>query len=160
MKKIIFMGFCLFSLVSSSQSLERSVVAVSGNYYEQPGTGSLSFTLGEIAVATLNSTGNFLTQGFQQPDTSFIDFVYEKEAINGFTIYPNPVADVLTCNINSEEKYLFSIADGGGRLVDVPQITQGFQVFLNVRSLAPGIYFLSILNNTGKRIATRQFVKP
>ncbi|MBL0064225.1 MAG: T9SS type A sorting domain-containing protein [Bacteroidetes bacterium] len=111
MKKIIFMGFCLFSLVSSSQSLERSVVAVSGNYYEQPGTGSLSFTLGEIAVATLNSTGNFLT-------------------------------------------------DGGGRLVDVSQITQGFQVFLNVRSLAPGIYFLSILNNTGKRIATRQFVKP
>ncbi len=57
-----------------SQSIERSVVASSGDYYEA-GNISLSWTLGEIATETHTSGNTILTQGFQQPDITLRIFV-------------------------------------------------------------------------------------
>ncbi len=49
-----------------TQSIERDVIANSGDYYE--GTNvSLSWTVGEIATETYANGSYILTQGFQQP---------------------------------------------------------------------------------------------
>ncbi len=49
-----------------AQSIERDVIANSGDYYE--GTNvSLSWTVGEIATETYSNGSYILTQGFQQP---------------------------------------------------------------------------------------------
>jgi len=70
MKTII----ALFSMVlitataGFSQSIERDVVASSGDYFEGA-NASLSWTLGEIAVETYTAGNNILTQGFQQPSS-------------------------------------------------------------------------------------------
>jgi hypothetical protein len=57
-----------------AQSIERDVVASSGDYFEGADI-SLSWTLGETATKTYSSDDNILTQGFQQPDITLRIFV-------------------------------------------------------------------------------------
>lgn len=57
-----------------SQSIERSVVASSGDYFEGADI-SISWTLGEIATETYITSDNMLTQGFQQPDITLRIYV-------------------------------------------------------------------------------------
>ncbi len=66
MKTLIFSTlFVVTTLFCYSQSIERDVVASSGDYFE--GTNvSLSWTLGEIATETYSAGNIILTQGFQQ----------------------------------------------------------------------------------------------
>ncbi|MCD4696362.1 MAG: hypothetical protein K8S16_09005 [Bacteroidales bacterium] len=60
---LIFMSIISFTY---TQSIERDVIANSGDYYE--GTNvSLSWTVGEIATETYANGSYILTQGFQQP---------------------------------------------------------------------------------------------
>jgi len=63
---ILTIVFLVGALICSAQSIERDVVASSGDYYEGANI-SLSWTLGEIAVETYDNGSNILTQGFQQP---------------------------------------------------------------------------------------------
>lgn len=53
------------TILCSAQSIERDVVASSGDYFEGANI-SLSWTLGEIATETYSSGNIILTQGFQQ----------------------------------------------------------------------------------------------
>jgi len=63
---ILTIVFIAGAMICSSQSIEREVVASSGDYYEGANI-SLSWTLGEIVVETYDNGTNILTQGFQQP---------------------------------------------------------------------------------------------
>ncbi|MBN2173918.1 MAG: hypothetical protein JW731_07295 [Bacteroidales bacterium] len=60
---ILFLAGALFC---SAQSIERQVIASSGDYFEGANI-SLSWTLGEIATETFTGGNLILTQGFQQP---------------------------------------------------------------------------------------------
>ena len=72
MKKLLLTTICLaFATFSFSQQISRHVVA-SGGTYSSAGGYSISSTIGESMVATLTSTSNVLTQGFQQPLYNFI----------------------------------------------------------------------------------------
>ena len=63
--EILLILFFAATILCSAQSIERDVVAGSGDYFE--GTnGSLSWTLGEIATETYTAGNIILTQGFQQ----------------------------------------------------------------------------------------------
>ncbi len=86
---IVLLPFC-----ANSQSIERQVVASSGNFVQNI-EGSLSFTVGESTIQLGADGVNILTQGFQQPFTSpiipveFGDFSAQKQdksvKLNWFT---------------------------------------------------------------------------
>lgn len=66
MKKQLFLSYSLISsLVLFGQSLEPDVISSSGDYFKIQ-SGSITWTLGEIATETYNSGNIILTQGFQQ----------------------------------------------------------------------------------------------
>lgn len=65
-KLLILFSVFTFSKTISAQSLEREVVASSGDFVQNT-EGSLSYTLGESIIVLGNNGVNFLTQGFQQP---------------------------------------------------------------------------------------------
>jgi hypothetical protein len=54
----------LVSLSAAAQSINPQVITSAGNYFTSS-TGSLSFTIGEIAVGSYSGPGGNLTQGFQ-----------------------------------------------------------------------------------------------
>ena len=63
---LILLALIIFSNTMSAQSLEREVIAASGDYV-QNAQGSLSYTVAESVIFLGNDGTNFLTQGFQQP---------------------------------------------------------------------------------------------
>jgi len=74
---ILTIVFLTGAMICSSQSIERDVVASSGDFFEGDNI-SLSWTLGEIAVETYDNGSNILTQGFQQPGITlriYVDLV-------------------------------------------------------------------------------------
>lgn len=72
--QILLIVFLAGAVICSAQSIERDVVASSGDYYEGLNI-SLSWTLGEIATETYTGGDNVLTQGFQQPGITLRIFV-------------------------------------------------------------------------------------
>ncbi|MEO5906909.1 MAG: T9SS type A sorting domain-containing protein [Saprospiraceae bacterium] len=93
--KFHFQIYILFILLTSgvsisAQLLSPFVVSSSGGFYNNS-AGMLSFTTGELSmVETFVSSGNILTQGFQQSwdfDTAIEESPDAKFSIN---IYPNP----------------------------------------------------------------------
>jgi hypothetical protein len=66
MKHITLTIAWLLSLTVVAQSTSPTVIASSGEYFENA-NNSISYTLGEIATETFSNGSNILTQGFQQP---------------------------------------------------------------------------------------------
>jgi hypothetical protein len=82
----------LIAVQIQAQSIERSVVANVGGYYEGAGV-SVSWTLGEAVTATFSNGNTVLTQGFQQPDlmlriyvdlTAFLEGPFDGSLMNNF----------------------------------------------------------------------------
>jgi len=67
MKKIFIIQLCLLCLlgVIHAQSIERAVIATSGDYHSN-GTGAVSQTIGEPVGEFFTNETTHLTQGFQQ----------------------------------------------------------------------------------------------
>ncbi|MBN1340491.1 MAG: hypothetical protein JXA03_14270 [Bacteroidales bacterium] len=79
---LFFLSFLIYGF-SHAQSIERDVVASSGDYFENGGI-SLSWTLGELATETYMAGNIILTQGFQQPGATSQGFSLDlKVFLNG-----------------------------------------------------------------------------
>ncbi len=90
----------LINLHSSSQSLIRSVITVTGNSSVE-NNGAMTYSVGEAITGSLINTENAITQGFQQPSLrNFYDEEAAKLAINAVEVFPNPVIDKLTILFN------------------------------------------------------------
>ena len=72
--QILLIVFLAGAIICSAQSIERNVIASSGDYYEGANL-SISWTLGEIATESYIGVDNIITQGFQQPDITLRIFV-------------------------------------------------------------------------------------
>ena len=71
-------------------------------------------------------------------------------------IYPNPVADVLNINIHNGNYNSFIIVNETGQVMAQQQLS-GAQSNVNVKSLPPGIYYITLNGDFGMDV--RKFVK-
>ena len=107
--------------------------------------GDETFTL-EIA----NTDGN---QAYYSSEfLSNEDFKYNK-----FTIYPNPVSDILTLSSNEAAKKTM-VYDIHGRLVEPIRSNNTNSIEMDVRHLQNGMYFIKIETENGNTV-TKKFVK-
>ncbi len=111
MKKPSFF-FLLFLVVCQTANaqlqLDRQVIASAGGYGENAAADlSISWTVGEVVINTLESTDGeiTLTQGIQQPDpagvTASREVALEKL---GVVVFPNPVQQTLTIRLDLPPK--------------------------------------------------------
>ncbi len=143
MKKIMFSAIaCLFiSGVVMAQSLSPEVIASSGDYYESGGT-SLSWTLGEIAIETLDNGSNILTQGFHQ--TMLIPVSVPDDNVLQLRVYPNPTSDKIIISTGTTANNLeLQLFDVQGRQLTNKKLA-GANNELNLQNLSKGIYILRI----------------
>jgi len=80
----------------------------------------------------------------------------------GLSVYPNPASDIVTAQLNNEEKGTVNIrvADASGRLVKLINSNKDSklsQVKIPVKELKPGIYFITI--QVGNWRQTKQIMK-
>ncbi|HBG69792.1 MAG: hypothetical protein A2W93_00245 [Bacteroidetes bacterium GWF2_43_63] len=95
----MFIGV-FFTGIVSAQSLTPIVVASSGGYFTS-GSGSISATVAEMTmVQTFESSGIFLTQGFQQIVESYTAI---EETAEDFDVFPNPTSGKFTITVDAKE---------------------------------------------------------
>jgi Secretion system C-terminal sorting domain len=135
----------IFSIHAEAQTLERDVISNFGITYSNNGV-VFQQTLSQIAVKTLDSPSNTLTQGFQQAEINIIktdDFAQDVE----LTFFPNPTTQLVNYKldkglIEQGELYLFSM--NAQLIATFPLNKEGGTIDLS--HLADGTYVLSVKN--------------
>jgi hypothetical protein len=159
MKKPISISAVIFLALSSLTAqinLSPTVIASGGGYAEGENI-TISWTLGELAVATLAGENLVLTQGFQQPFDIDVG-VFEQEKVNwDISAYPNPVGSELRVrfNIESAGDFLMEIQDVTGRIVsqqEYRQVNPGDIIQINTSDYYSGIYFLKVYSKGSCRV--------
>jgi hypothetical protein len=121
MKKPVFFLIALgLTLAFNSGLLAQQVVSSAGGQSENS-NGSLSWTVGEVAVETLRNNDLILTQGFHQTrlEATGLDIIDGIQP--DILAYPNPVDDIINVNIKglSEIKgWSYILYDTHGRVLE------------------------------------------
>ncbi len=164
-KTFIVLGLFFLAFTVRGQSLSPTVIASAGDYFEN-GDVSLSFTVGEVAVTTLQAGDVILTQGFQQPFELDVTGVKDQEISWSVKAYPNPVKEMLHVRFTLEKPQDFTVMllDITGKKLLVKEYSgvQPSEVKeISFGDYAPGVYFLSIISKdkTVRRIYKIQKVK-
>ena len=153
----------LFVLSVSGQSVKQQVVASAGGYdVSGDNTISLSWTLGELAITTVESgSGDIvLTQGFQQT-MLVIDAIQKNPELDvEVTVFPNPTSELVNIRfaapLDGDTDIFLHGADG--RLVYTGKIVPGELLKqVNMHQHPGGTYILRIQN--GIRINIYKIIK-
>jgi M6 family metalloprotease-like protein len=121
--------------------------------YLTDGTPETSFE-----ITNIHANGPELTFHVHFFDTGVEEF----QLADNVRVYPNPATDVVNveCRMKNEELEVtnMEVYDVYGKVVAVLETCHGASLQeINVRSLAPGLYFISLTTNQG--VVTKPFVK-
>jgi hypothetical protein len=140
-------------LTHVSAHAQQAAVAAGGMC---TGTGSVSYSVGQV-VYTPNSTNAItVTQGVQQTYGIPVIAGMDETIAGQVTVYPNPSAEWLTLELTSGyEQASFRLSDENGKIV-LAEKTDGPTTIIPVGQLPAGTYFLEILGQTFQIIKTNQ----
>lgn len=147
--KTKFVAFLLLlSYLAKAQSTSPNVIASTGDYFSNANY-SVAWTLGETMGETYSSAGNFLTQGFHQPDYGTLTFIENPNPDAGIIAFPNPVINELNISFgNNREVYVVKVFDAIGNLVRTESASApGNSTYkISFRNYSSGIYLIQIIN--------------
>jgi len=159
MKKVfaLFAASILF-IGLSAQNVDQNVISSAGGYdVSADNSISLSWTLGELVVTTVSSSGGdlILTQGFQQSKLIVEGIDINPDLGVEVRIYPNPASEILNIRfsepLNGETLLFLSGPDG--RLVFNKTMKPGVLVDeIYMQKYPSGTYFLRIQNGNKMNI--------
>lgn len=140
-------GYAQQSINTSSESITSS-------------SGSMSYTVGQIAQLTALGLGGSASAGVQQVyEITMVGFSEENSHLS-LTIFPNPTVNDLTIEIKdySGETFICRLFDLHGKdLISKPIISQ--QTVLNASFLPSSTYFIAITNQKNQVIQLFKIVK-
>jgi len=158
MKSLITLLSALFLVsVLSAQDIKQQVISSAGGYdvhvVGEDTTMSLSWTLGELVIATVSAgTGEdeiILTQGFQQSELEITAIEENPELGIEVTVYPNPTSEIVNIKFStalSGETVMF-LSGPDGRTLLTEKIEAGVLLKdINMQQYPAGTYFLRIQN--------------
>lgn len=157
--KLLIFPILLIPLLAQAQTIQMSVIAGGGGY-ETSASNSVSWTLGEAVIETLQQGTNTLSQGFQQPDyTGVVSILPLEDKQIMVKAFPNPATDEVSISFSEliSEPLLLVIIDSQSKNIGNYTLTEK-ENMLSIANFANGIYFLNIRTQTGKA-TTLQIVK-
>ncbi len=144
MKKLLL----IVALALTSTIYSQEVVSTQGDSYTNA-SGSIDFTIGEIAINTVSDGTNDLTQGFHQTNWNFVGFE-DHEPNYEVTIFPNPTQEVLNIKTSKFDNITYTLYDAQGKLV-LQNMLFAEQTPIHVSQLAPGAYSLELIFEEGNK---------
>lgn len=148
---------------ANAQSIEKSVVASSGGETTAGGY-TYQWTVGEAIIGDASPTGYIITEGFHpvQQDNS-VGIATVAEQIQDVKLYPNPIADILTLELQQEEirSIQVKVMDVSGRVIGNPEtIAADRQIKhqINFAGLPSGTYFV-VLSSNAELVYSSKVVK-
>lgn len=161
MKVIAIKCFVALGLTLSTfyLGMSQELQAVnSGGTFHQNATGSISWSLGEVATETLKAGNYIITQGFQQGRLGLTSVKETPNLDVTISAYPNPTHDYINIEIIGEITNMhYAVFDINGRAVKSGEIIESpTQVQFN--EMGSAIYFIRIMQN-GQELKTLRVVK-
>jgi hypothetical protein len=129
-----------------SQSTSPQIVSTAGETFQ--GTSiQIDWTLGELAITTMQSSSFQITQGFHQPNYILTSLDELPEAIGQIKIYPNPTSDLLEMNLIFDQKrnvqiQIFDIQ--GKQILEKHNEGQQISESISLVELPSGNYFIKV----------------
>ncbi len=136
---IVLFGLIMISNVSLGQSL---VVTAGG---DATGTGSASFTIGQVFYESLIGTSGSVVPGTQQPREISLTPISGLMPYSSLNVYPNPVSEKLFFEWNGQaySKLRGKIYDIDGQTIMEFSLEEE-NFFLDLQELTPRLYHLMI----------------
>lgn len=142
MTKMIYT--CLLTAVGwglYGQSIAPSVLASSGGSGETA-TNQVDWTLGELAVTTLEASSNKVTQGFHQPNLNSVN-TFDGKPDLVMKLFPNPTHDQVILEYSKNIKLQYILYDARGSLVREADLDSGATT-IDLSNRPAGHYILNV----------------
>jgi hypothetical protein len=147
MKKILIVFLAVTAVIQTfGQNARLDIIASSGEFFSNS-SNSVSWTLGECISETLSSSGNTLTQGFQQSlyvVTSINELTFEGISVKA---YPNPVSDFINISVKTDNTALKNIGielyDSQGKILFLDKFSSDI-IRLDMKNYSNGFYVLKV----------------
>ena len=155
MKKLLLTAITF--IVGTIALGQNSVNAVGGDVYNN--TGSVSFSIGQVAIEnTINTTGS-ISQGVQQAFEIKTLNLEEKKLNLSLSAYPNPTQTQLILHIGNynQEKLKYNIVSSDGKLLSQGSI-QSIETIIDLQQIPKAMYFIEIQEESTK-IQTFSIIK-
>ena len=150
---VIFL--CSLSAVGLAQS---GTVSTGGDVTS--GTGSVSYSVGQVDFINVSGTNANLNQGLQQPYEFFIiDEIGEIGLELSLNLFPNPTRDAVMLTIKGQDMngLQFQLFDATGKLLDTQKISVP-ETIVRMEPYAMSTYLLKITRQNSE-IKTFQIIK-
>jgi hypothetical protein len=145
LSQLTILALLLPFLTFSQVTVERDVLASAGEY-SATASLSLSWTVGELAVTSMQVGNLVISQGFQQADKDLTG-IHEISFPGEINVFPNPTTDILYFEIQSESPLqlraeLFDLL--GKRVILIPEfrVNQAYEGQLDCSTLPAGKWLL------------------
>lgn len=150
----LFTGLFLMTAALAQQN----TLASGGNALGANGT--LSYSVGQIAVQNVSNTQVSLSEGLQQPFEIMVLSNITYDPIYSYvSIYPNPTADILNLSIEKTDTSLqYELFDINGKIVKSTTQVEASLTPIAVDNLNQGIYFLTI-SRDNQAVKQFKFIK-
>lgn len=144
---VLCVGFVMFGMAQSA------IVPVGGD--AQSSSGSVSYTVGQIAVqTTANSNGSIsVAEGVQQPyEIQTVGVDEYPQIVLDAIVYPNPTENLAQLKLNGfeipDDGLRANLFDGNGKMLQSFPVTDDLTSF-QIGQYATGTYYLEV--KEGKR---------
>ena len=164
MKTLILMFTLLLPGLLIAQSVERKVIASGGTVTVTTASVQVSQTIGETRVKGYAPGTLIVTEGFQQGSNTGVGIEPALETTT-FTIFPNPVGDLLSLRIESTQPQELQLrfVDVLGRQVPIPARQIAVEGILtetfDFSAVASGTYLLIVQDAKTNAIRSLQVRK-
>jgi hypothetical protein len=147
MRKNFFITGCLF--LASYGLGQTSVNTIGGTVSNN--SGSVSYSIGQVAYQSISNTSGMVTQGVQQAYIISTMNLDEKTFNFSLTAYPNPTTDHLILRVGNfnQEKLFYKVIDVAGKLIGEGKITQS-ETNLEMENLPSASYFVEVYHEYKK----------
>lgn len=150
---ILLMLIPAVSIVSAQEVVSSNGDSQSAAGYE------VSWTVGEVVIATMTGGTNTLTHGFHQTQitvTAVSDLLLPGLEIK---VFPNPTKEFITIQFSEYiEDTRYAIYDLRGKLIE-NRLINSADTEINLKSYASGQYILKLTNSSRQAIQTFQVIK-
>lgn len=154
MKTLLLTSFFLlaFTILRSQE-----IISTSGAYFINSDI-SVSYTIGEPIIETLQSVDYQLTQGFHQTKLIISSISSNHKLDYTLKVYPNPTNEYIYIEIITKDELVECLlTDINGKILSSYIIEESITSF-DMRSYTPGVYFICLKNSTNQ-ITTHKIVK-
>ncbi|WP_310556157.1 T9SS type A sorting domain-containing protein [Flavobacterium sp.] len=144
MKKIFFL--LVFAFLSFISKAQNAGVSAGGN---ATGIGgSVSYSIGQVALSFSSATNGSVSEGLQQTfEISTLGTNNFPNIVLEMTIYPNPTANNITLKISDlvSENFSYQLFDMAGKQIFKEKIKNS-ETSISLENLNASIYFLQVID--------------